>query len=180
MEPKEINNFWFSPRIEKQWFASTPELDDEIRQKYEAVWTLASTGELDSWGEQPDGCLALVIILDQLPLNMYRNQPKSFSTEHKAVQIAGHAIDSGFDQRMAKQRRAFLYMPFMHCENLAQQDQSVQLYRDNKLDGNIRFAEHHREIIRTFGRFPHRNAILKRVSTEEELAYLASKSAFKG
>ena len=178
--PKEIIDFWFSDRVKNQWFSSTPELDKEILEKYEKVWEAASSGELDEWGDDPDGSLALVIILDQFPLNMFRNEAKSFKTERQAVEIARKATKNKFDQKIDRKKLAFLYMPFMHSENLAEQDMSVSLYREKKLDANIGFAEHHREIISKFGRFPHRNKILGRESTREEINYLASDDAYKG
>jgi len=180
IKPKEIVEYWFSDRVKKQWFASTPELDKEIEEKYKAIWEKASLGELDDWGDDSEGCLALLIILDQFPLNIFRGQPKSFGTERKSVEIARNAINLELDQKIEKEKRAFIYMPFMHSEDLKEQDISVKLFRDNKLNENIRFAEHHREIIRRFGRFPHRNVIIGRESTEEEIRYLASEESFKG
>lgn len=178
--PQEIIDFWFSDRVKSQWFASTPELDKEVMEKYEAIWEQAASGELDDWGDDPDGCLALVIILDQFPLNMFRGQAKSFKTEDKAVDVALTAVNEGLDQKIEKEKLAFLYMPFMHSEDLTNQDISVKLYKENNLDANIKFAEHHRDIIRKFGRFPHRNGILGRESTAEEIVYLASENAFNG
>jgi len=178
--PEEIIDFWYSDRIKSQWFASTPELDKEILEKYERIWEKASSGELDEWNNSPDGCLALVIILDQFPLNMFRGQAKSFKTERKAIEVAWKAIKNELDRNIEKEKLAFLYMPFMHSEDLTDQDMSVSLYRESNLDANITFVEHHREIIRKFGRFPHRNKILGRESTEDEILYLASENAFKG
>ena len=178
--PKEIIDYWFSDRVKHQWFSSTLELDKEIIEKYEAVWEQASLGELDHWENDPDGCLALIIILDQFPLNMYRGQAKSFKTERKSIEIASHAIKEHFDQRIEKEKLAFLFMPFMHSEDLAEQDISVKLFKEYKMNANTTFAEHHREIIREFGRFPHRNKILGRESSEEEIAYLTSENSFKG
>jgi uncharacterized protein (DUF924 family) len=178
--PKEILDFWYSSRISPQWFAATPELDREIQQKYETVWEQAMAGELNDWRTSPLGCLALVIVLDQFPLNMFRGQSKSFQSERQAVEVAWHAVKNNFDQSIEREKLAFLYMPFMHSEFMAEQDLSVKLYRDNGLEANAKFAEHHRNIVSRFGRFPHRNAILGRESTEEEIKYLASDQAFKG
>lgn len=175
---KEIINFWYSDRIKNQWFASTPELDKEILEKYEKIWEKASLGELDEWSNDPEGCLALVIILDQFPLNMFRDQAKSFRSERKAVEVALKASKNKFGQKIDKEKLAFLFMPLMHSEDLAEQDMAVKLFREYNLDDNIGYAEHHREIVRKFGRFPHRNKILGRDSTEEEIAYLASGKTF--
>jgi uncharacterized protein (DUF924 family) len=176
----EILNFWFSEKIKPYWFNSTPEIDQEISQKFESVWELAAEGKLDEWHNTADSCLALIIILDQFPLNMYRNQAKSFSTEAKAIEMAEYAVAHQFDQQLSNEKLTFLYMPFMHSENLAHQDRSVTLFEAAKLETNLQFARHHRDIIQRFGRFPHRNAISGRDSTDAEIEYLNSKEAFLG
>ena len=132
------------------------------------------------WEQTAEGALALVILLDQMPLNMYRGQPESFATEAQSREVAGRAITRHFDQYLPDKGKAFLYMPFMHSENLADQDRSVELFTNAGLQDNLRFARHHRDIVRRFGRFPHRNAILGRNSTPEETAWLASGEAFLG
>ncbi len=175
---QEILGFWFSPRVNKHWFSSTPALDVEIQNRFEGIWYRAAAGALDVWAETPEGALALVVVLDQFPLNMYRGKPASFSTEQKAVAVAKQAVAEGFHTGLPEERRLFLFMPLMHSENLDDQDLSVRLFREAGLDS--RWPEHHREIIRRFGRFPHRNAILGRESTPEELDYLASDGAFTG
>lgn len=180
MTAAAVIDYWYSERIKKCWFHSTPELDAEIRDMFETLWETAAAGELNHWAESAEGALALVIILDQLPLNMFRNRIKSFQTEQLAIQIAHQVIDNGLDSQLAKNRLAFLYIPLMHSENLADQELSVHLFEQAGLDDNSRFARHHRDIIRQFGRFPHRNSILNRQSTQQELDYLNSKHAFKG
>ena len=176
----DILDFWFSDRIRKQWFSSTPALDQEIKERFEPFWEKAAAGELDAWRESAEGCLALVIIFDQLPLNMYRGDAKSFSTEAASRDVAHHAIHQGFDKELNKEQQAFLYMPFMHSELLEDQDLAVELFSAAGLEGNLHYAKHHRSIVQRFGRFPHRNAILGRESTPEELEYLSSDKAFKG
>lgn len=178
--PAAILDYWYSERIKKHWFRSTPALDTEIRDKFELLWEKAASGALNSWAGTAEGALALVIILDQLPLNMFRNQAKSFQTEQLAVQITRRAIAMQLDNQLAKDRLSFLYMPLMHSENSADQALSVQLFEQAGLAANIRFARHHRDIIWKFARFPHRNRILNRKSTQLELDYLNSKHAFKG
>jgi uncharacterized protein (DUF924 family) len=178
--PKNIIDFWYEPAIKKQWFSATPELDQKILTQYEKLWEAAAAGELDGWCDDAKGCLALVIILDQFPLNMFRGHAKSFSSERKAVEIAWHAVKHNLDQALEKEYRAFLYMPFMHSEFMAEQDLSVKLFHDNQLDENLKFAEHHRNIVKQFGRFPHRNAILGRISTDAEIKYLESAGGYKG
>lgn len=178
--PADILDYWYSGRMQKHWFASTPAIDQEIRDRYQALWAQAAAGELDHWQDTPEGALALSIVLDQLPLNMFRGQPDSFRTEQKAVAVAKRAIDKGFAEQLPKERLAFLFMPLMHSEKLEDQDLSVQMFRQFDLAANLRFAEHHREIVRRYGRFPHRNDTLGRESSPEEQAYLASREAFKG
>ena len=178
--PQGIVAFWFSDAVRPLWFKSTPEFDTQLRERFESVWQQAATGRLDSWAKSAEGALALVILLDQIPLNIYRGEARSFSTEAKAREIAGHAIDKGWDTTLPGEQKAFLYMPLMHSESLADQDRSVALYDAAGLEYNLKFAKHHRDIIRRFGRFPHRNEILGRQSTEAEEAYLASDEAFHG
>jgi len=177
---EKVLAFWYAPEMRARWFDSTPALDERIRTEFEPLWQQAAAGELDHWQDTPEGALALVIVLDQLPLNMYRGRPESFATEQVAVAVAKQAVARGYDKLIPKDRLMFMYMPLMHSENLDDQDLSVQLFEAAGLADNLRFAEHHRGIVRRFGRFPHRNAILGRESTPEELDYLASPQAFKG
>lgn len=177
--PQEILAFWCAPGMEPRWFDATPELDAAIRQKYEAVWEAALRGELDAWQDTPAGALALVIVLDQFPRNMYRLDAKRYASAEKAVAVTKRAIEKGFDALLDRPCLAFLYMPLMHSEALADQDLSVRLFAAAGLEANLRYARHHRELVRRFGRFPHRNDLLGRESTAEEIAYLDSKEAFK-
>lgn len=176
----ELIDFWFSERVAKLWFHSTPAFDDELRQRYAATYAAACRDELDDWRATAQGALALVILFDQIPLNIFRGQPQSFATEARARAIAAQAIAQGLDAQLSGPQKAFMYLPYMHSEKLADQDTSVDLFTRAGLENNLRFALHHRDIVRRFGRFPHRNAILGRQSTAEEVAWLASKDAFKG
>jgi peptide-methionine (S)-S-oxide reductase len=178
--PAEIMDLWFSEAGKQLWFNSTPELDVQLREKYAGLFAAALTDELAAWAETPEGALALVIVLDQLPLNMFRGEALSFAGEAKARAVAAAAIARGFDAQLTDERKAFLYMPFMHSENLADQERSVELFSRAGLTENLKWAEHHRDIVRRFGRFPHRNAILGRPSTAEEADYLNSEQAFHG
>lgn len=177
---KEVLSFWFSDEMRSRWFASTPELDQEIKRRFEAHWQAAVAGQLNDWKHSAEGSLALVIVLDQFPLNMYRGQAKSFSSEAQAIEVAAQAVSHAQDHILEAEQQAFLYMPFMHSESLKDQDQSVALFNKAGLDHSFRFAKHHRDIIVRFGRFPHRNAILGRTSTDAEIEYLNSKEAFTG
>lgn len=180
IKPVDIITFWFLQRVKQQWFKSTPALDNEIRDKYSLLWKQAAAGELDAWTNSAAGCLSLAIVLDQFPLNMFRGQAKSFSTEKKAIKITKAAISKGLDKDLTKQQKAFLYMPLMHSENLSDQNQAVTLFARAGLESNQRFAEHHQSLIQRFGRFPHRNMALGRESSEKEITYLKSKQAFLG
>ena len=177
---EQILGFWFSKVSSKHWFRSTQAFDDELRERFGGLVEAALRDELSHWLETARGALALVILLDQLPLNIYRGQARSFAGEAGARQAASVAIEHGWDQGLSAQEKAFLYMPFMHSELLEDQDRAVTLFTAAGLEGNLRWAKHHREIVRRFGRFPHRNTILGRTSTQEELAWLASDEAFRG
>jgi uncharacterized protein (DUF924 family) len=176
----DILEFWFEKSSVKRWFNATPEFDDYIHTHYLNTWVQASNGELDNWQSSAPGALALIIVLDQFPLNMFRGTAKSFSTESNAIAVTRQAIRHKFDMHLERKHLPFLYMPLMHSENLEDQNDSVRLFEKASLDTNLRFAKHHQNIIKTYGRFPHRNEILNRISTSEELDYLASPSAFKG
>ncbi|MDT8383635.1 MAG: DUF924 family protein [Gammaproteobacteria bacterium] len=180
MKPIEIIDFWYADPMRKHWFSSTPELDNQIRDRYEKVWIESSRGEYDEWQNTPEGSLALVIVLDQFPLNMFRGEAKSFQTEKKAIEVALSAINRGFDKKLEKNHLSFLFMPLMHSENIDHQELSVELFKKYELKDNITFAEHHRDIVKKYGRFPHRNQILGRESSEAEIEYLSSENAFKG
>ncbi len=180
MKPQALLDFWFAPEHEPLWFRATPQFDQTVRERFEVVWQAARDGQLADWERTPEGALALVILLDQLPLNMFRGQPECFATEALAREVAGRALARQFDQALPAKGKAFLYMPFMHSEKLADQDTAVALYEAAGLADNLRFARHHRAIVQRFGRFPHRNAILGRSSTAEEAAWLASAEAFHG
>lgn len=176
--PAAILDFWYQPPMSEHWFVSTTDIDEEIRTRFESIWEQTRDGAFSDWKQSAEGCLALCIILDQFPLNMFRGQPTSFSTEQRAVAITKHAVAEGLDQHIPLEKRLFLYLPLMHSENRADQDESVRLFEQAGMDSG--FAHHHRSIVEKYGRFPHRNAILSRESTEEELAYLASDEAFTG
>ena len=180
IQPRNIIDFWYSEDLKKHWFKSIPAVDDLIRQKYESLWQSAKQGEMDNWYDTAEACLALVIILDQFPLNMFRGEASSFSTESKAIDVSLHAIHQGYDRELSKAELIFLYMPLMHSENMQHQNMSVNLFDKAGLVENAGFALHHQDIIRRFGRFPHRNKILGRQSTPEEIAWLESDKAFLG
>lgn len=176
----DVLAFWFDAAHRALWFRSTPEFDELIGKRFGTLWEAARDGRLAHWADSPHGALALVIVLDQFPLNMFRNQARGFATEAAARKAADSAVERGFDRNMTDAEKAFLYLPFMHSESLADQDRSVALFEAAGLKDNLRWARHHRDIVRRFGRFPHRNAILGRPSTFEELAWLDSREGFNG
>lgn len=180
----EIIDFWFDGKTKPFWFNSTEDFDLSLREKYYDVYhaakNLNGNSELNLWTKDALGALALVIILDQFPLNMFRGLAQSFETEALSRDIARQAISNGFDTALNAEQKSFLYMPFMHSEYLSDQNESLILFNQAGLENNLRFAKHHYEIIKQFGRFPHRNQILGRESSEAELNYLNSKDAFLG
>jgi len=165
-----VLEFWFSAPARTHWFKAPRNFDAEIREKFGQLHTLASAGKLESWLLAPRSCLALVIVLDQFSRNLNRNDAKMYDNDRHARNAARYVIDQGFDQRLKDWEKAFVYMPFMHSESIDDQDLSVKLFTAAGLD-NARYALHHRDIIRRFGRFPHRNRLLGRKSTREEQAY---------
>ena len=177
---QQLLDFWFSEEVKKKWFNSTPEFDQQLKDTYESPWQQGVDGELESWTESADGCLALVILFDQLPLNMYRNRAESFSSEQLARNVADLAVLQGFDQQLPDDRKGMLYMPFMHSGNLEDQKRSIELFEKAGLKEAARFSHHHYGIVEKFGRFPHRNKALGRESTPAEIEYLDSDEAFTG
>lgn len=178
--PQDIIDFWFSDATRELWFNSTPAFDQQLRDRYQDTWRRARQGELDRWMQSADGCLALAIVLDQFPLNMFRNTAQSYSTEAKSREVARVALENHFDQAFDTDHKVFLYMPFMHSENLEDQELALKLFDQPGLESNLRFARHHRDIVAKYGRFPHRNEALGRESTGTEIEYLNSKEAFTG
>jgi uncharacterized protein (DUF924 family) len=130
-------------------------------------------GELSAWEETPDGCLALCVLLDQMPRNMFRGTPRVYATDRKAIEVAKRAVSRGFDRGLPPEQKQFLYLPFSHSERLADQARALALFESASLDEALVYVRGHLAIIRRFGRFPHRNAVLGRSSTIEERAFLA-------
>jgi len=171
--------FWFgepdSPdygQSKKFWFESTPVLDQQVRDQFESVYQKAIRGELDTLRQAPEGSLALVLILDQFPRNMYRATPKAFASDPKALEVAEHALEKDFDKKLLPVQRTFLYLPFEHSENLEDQEKSVALFQALGDSKALQYAIDHRDTVLQFGRFPHRNVILGRQSTPKETKFL--------
>lgn len=177
---RALIDFWFSEEVSQYWFNAPLSFDQHLLETYGELWQQAKNGGLDDWCEHATASLALVILLDQFPLNMFRGTTKSFSTEAQSRTVANLAVERKFDLDMSPQHKSFLYMPFMHSENLDDQARALQLFDQPGLESNFRFAKHHYAIVEQFGRFPHRNEILGRESSAAEIEYLNSKQAFKG
>jgi uncharacterized protein (DUF924 family) len=172
-EPKDVLAFWFEELTPEAWFKKSDETDKAIRDRFAAIHLALARERPDAWTKTPDAHLALIIVLDQFPRNIYRDTPLVFATDLLALREARHAIDRGHDRGVADDRRVFFYLPFEHSENLADQNRSVSLIERLGNATYTDYAERHRAVIAEFGRFPHRNAILGRTSTPSELDYLA-------
>jgi len=168
--PQAVLAFWRAAGPDK-WFTKDAAFDDAIRARFLAAYESAAGGRL-AWDDTPEGALALVIVLDQFPRNMFRGSARAFAADPLARKIAARAIDRGFDQRFTVPERGFFYLPFEHSEALADQERCIALNRASHDADAIKWAELHADVIRRFGRFPHRNKVLGRVTTPEEHAFL--------
>jgi uncharacterized protein (DUF924 family) len=155
------------------WFAKDAAFDQRFRERFLLDHEAAARGELSSWQATPEGSLALIILLDQFPRNAFRGTPRVYATDASARQAATLALAAGYDRAFPLELRKFFVLPFAHSEDLADQERSVALARRLGAE-DLAHAEHHRDIVRRFGRFPHRNQILGRPSTHEEMEYLAN------
>jgi uncharacterized protein (DUF924 family)/GNAT superfamily N-acetyltransferase len=184
---QKMLEFWFGPADDPEreqhraiWFKSTDEFDEALRREFLADYEAAAAGALASWEASPEGALALVLLLDQVPRNIFRDTPRAYATDAASLAAAERALDRGFDRMVPQVWRRFFYMPFHHSENLADQRRSLALFdampRDPDRAGALRrYGRPYIEVIERFGRFPHRNKILGRQSTPEEIAFLAER-----
>ena len=169
--PAEILSFWREAGP-THWYSKDAAFDASLRARFMALWERAVSGGLSSWEASDEGALALVIVLDQFPRNMFRDESRAYCSDALALEVANRAIARGTDARIEPKLLEFLYMPFMHSELLADQLRCVELFRSAGRLENLKYAEDHADIIRHFGRFPHRNRILGRVTTPQEQAFL--------
>ncbi len=169
--PSEVVSFW-QMAGPKAWFKKDEDFDNDIRRRFLGIHEQAAEGLLRSWEESAEGALALLILLDQFPRNMFRDSPRMFARDPLARAIAAGAIVRGFDAQVDKEMRGFFYLPFEHSENMDDQLRGVAFYKTIGDADGLKWAELHADIIRRFGRFPHRNAVLGRATTSEEQAFL--------
>lgn len=165
-----------------RWFKKDEAFDAEIRRQFGDLHAKAAAGKLGEWAESPRGRLALIIVLDQFSRNLYRNDPRAFSCDDRALGLAREGIEAGDDTQLRVVERSFFYMPFMHSENLQDQERCIELFENllseapedcrASIQNNVKYARAHRDIVARFGRFPHRNAALGRQSTAEETEFL--------
>lgn len=176
--PDEVVSFWREAGPDK-WFSKDEAFDKTCRDRFLSTYEAAARGDLNEWELTPEGALAVVLLLDQFPRNMFRGRRETYRTDPVALMAADRAIERGFDHKVEPLFRRFFYLPFMHSESLADQERSVALNEALGEEDSIKWARHHHDIIARFGRFPHRNAILGRETTPEEEAFL-KESDFRG
>lgn len=193
---REVIDFWFGdytqdtavPANELKWFRKSDAFDEQIRDRFLASWEAMSQGGLQDWEEKLDSRLALILVIDQFSRNLFRNDPKSFAHDPRAVALTKQTIAEKKDTALLPFQRTFLYLPLEHSESLDDQNLSVESYQRLYTDvpeslrkhfaENLQYAKVHREIIQRFGRFPHRNAVLKRETTPEEREFLKDRLSF--
>jgi uncharacterized protein (DUF924 family) len=176
--PEEVLSFWREAGPDR-WYQADPGFDALVRARFQAVHEAAAAGKLSDWEQTPAGALALVIVLDQFPRNMFRGSARAFATDRLALAVADRAIARGFDREFPMPERIFFYLPFEHSESLADQERSVALCQATGDADAIKWAQLHLDVIRRFGRFPHRNEMLGRGSTPAEIAFLKG-GGFRG
>ena len=169
--PAQVLDFWFGVDPQK-WFSRDDAFDAAIVERFLPTYEAAAAGRLSDWETTQDNALALIIVLDQFPRNMFRGSPRVFAADALALAVATRAVARGFDQKLPLPKRNFFYLPLMHSENRADQERCVALSRQSADENTLTYAELHADIIRRFGRFPHRNAVLGRSTTPEEQAFL--------
>ena len=170
---QEVLAFWFEELSNKQWWVKDPELDREITERFADLHAAAARCELFAWRQSAPGRLAEVIVLDQFSRNMFRDTADSFAYDPLALALAQEAVAAGADTALDPGQRSFLYMPYMHSESLLIHDVAVQLFTKNGVQSSLDFEFKHRRIIERFGRYPHRNDILGRKSSPQELEFLS-------
>ncbi len=172
-KPQDIVAFWMDLGP-KRWWRKDPKLDEEIKARFGATLDLARRGKLEAWRDDRDAVLAYVIVLDQFSRNVFRDDPRAYASDATALDASQAVVERGWDMAFPPEERQWFYLPYMHSEDPAMQERCIELCKRSRLDGNLPSAIEHADIIRRFGRFPHRNKVLGRVSTEEEEDFLAT------
>lgn len=170
MDYKDVIKFWFEEVRPEQYWVKDPEFDKLIESKFGSLHNKAISGQLASWRDEQESALAEIIILDQFSRNIYRNDKRSFAYDDLALELSMKAIEKGFDNSLSKEKLLFLYLPFMHSEDKDIHVKAVELFKSKNLD--LEYEYKHKAIIDRFGRYPHRNKILGRESTPEEIEFL--------
>jgi uncharacterized protein (DUF924 family) len=172
MNYTEVINFWFEEIDPKSWFRKDESFDQLLRDRFGVIHRAARQGELFTWRDEPAGRLAEIIVLDQFSRNMFRDSAEAFAADTVALVLSQTAVAVNADKQLEPRQRAFLYMPYMHSESLVIHEVAAQLFNQPGLEGNLEFEFKHKAIIDRFGRYPHRNAVLGRQSTAEEIEFL--------
>lgn len=168
----EILKFWFKEITPAQWFKKSDAFDNELRQRFSTVHAEASRCELFHWRNHTKGKLAEIIVLDQFSRNLFRDSPLAFANDQMALTLAQEAVSLGIDNQLDGSEKSFLLMPFMHSESIVIHNVAVELYTRHEMDSTLEWEIKHKNIIERFGRYPHRNAVLGRESTQEEIEFL--------
>jgi uncharacterized protein (DUF924 family) len=172
--PGDVLDFWFGELTPEQWYKASDDVDAGISRRFGSLHAAAARCELFNWRASPEGRLAEIIVLDQFSRNIFRGQAAAFAQDALALALAQEAVRAGADVLLPPQQRAFLYLPYMHSESAVIHAAALMLFDQAGLENNLDFEQQHKAIIDRFGRYPHRNAVLGRVSTPEELAFLAT------
>lgn len=175
---EEVLYFWFQELTPAQWFARSDELDQFISKKFLSCLKTCAKGEMFPWRQTPEGRLAEIIVLDQFSRNIYRGTPQAFANDGMALVLAQEMVAQQLDQKLTISERAFAYMPYMHSESTLIHQEAMKLFSVPGLEENLKYEIEHKDIIDRFGRYPHRNAILGRTSTAEELIFLKGHTGF--
>jgi uncharacterized protein (DUF924 family) len=173
----DVLHFWFEELTEQDWFEGGKRVDEQCRNRFQPVYEALKSNPPDPRHIDAETLLAVVIVFDQFPRNMFRKTPEAYATDTEALALAKAAIASGKDRELSQKQRHFLYMPFQHSEDSTAQAESVRLFSGLGIPDGVKYARHHHDVVERFGRFPHRNAILGRRSTAEELDFLKTEPA---
>lgn len=168
----DVLNFWFRELDPSDWFKKNPHVDQLIKDRFHDLLKQGARGELSHWRETPEGRLAEILLLDQFSRNIYRDSKRAFENDDLALKLSKEMISLGLDQNFSAEKKAFIYLPFMHSEDLEDHKKAQELFSQDGLEDNLDYEKKHLQILQTFGRYPHRNKILGRKSTAQELEFL--------